>query len=123
MIAKETNAIVAKRPAPRMKMNLSAFRRGQVLLHIELHTVGERLQQTERAGAVGAGTLLHPADDPPLEPDDDQGVEQQVDEEQQRLDQREPHGRVAEVGDSGCRLSTVGTASARVITRHLPSSP
>src|SRR5699024_6028289 len=46
----------------------------------------------------GTGTLLHPADDAPLEPDHQQDAQEQVDEEHQGLDQRQPHRGVTEVG-------------------------
>ena len=52
--------------------------------------VGPRLLMTNNH-------VLHSPDDAALEPDDDQGRDQQVDEDQDGLDQREPERRVAEV--------------------------
>ena len=66
--------------------------RGDVLLEHRLHAVGEGLQQPERAGAVGAGTLLHAADDAPLEPDHQQRADQQVDEDRTALIRDSHHG-------------------------------
>src|SRR5699024_1112147 len=59
--------------------------------------VGERLEQAEGPDPVRAGSLLHPTDHPALEPDHQQDAEEQVDEDEQRLDQRQPEGGVAEV--------------------------
>ena len=84
MTAKETKAIVAAIIGATMKTSLVGRRRGDVLLEHRLHAVGERLQQAERAGAVGAGTLLHPADDAALEPDHEERADQQEDEDQRR---------------------------------------
>ena len=85
----------------------------------KLHPVGERLQQTEGAGPVGAGPLLHSTDDAPLEPDDDQRVEQEEDEEQQCLDQGQPHGSLAEVGHRVVgRVDLSGQSQKRVDRAH-----
>ena len=71
---------------------------GHVLLDQQLHRVGERLEQAERAVHVGAGPLLHAADDLALEPDREQHADQQEHDDRDGLDQDDPPRVVAEVG-------------------------
>ena len=87
-----------------------------VLLDQELHGVGERLEQAERAVHVGAGTHLHAADDLALEPDREQHADQQEHDDGDGLDQPDPPRVVAEVG---CRP---GATAATRQERHARAS-
>ena len=60
--------------------------RDDVLLERQLHAVGERLQQAERAVHVGADPVLHPGHDPALPPDVEQREQHQDHEDQHGLD-------------------------------------
>lgn len=74
--------------------------RHQVFLEHQLHTVGERLEQTERAVHVRSDPVLHPGHDPALPPDVEQRQHDQEDEDDQDLEDNDPPGIVA---DSGVR--------------------
>ena len=64
--------------------------RDDVLLERQLHAVGERLQQAERAVHVGADPVLHPGHDAALPPDVEQREQHQDQEDQHGLDQDQP---------------------------------
>ena len=72
MTAKDTKHIAAAMIGASDEDDLVGGLGDDVFLQRQLDAVGEGLQQAERAGAVGAGPLLHPADDPALEPDHEQ---------------------------------------------------
>ena len=95
--------------------------RGEVLLEHQLHAVGQRLQQTERAVHVRALAVLHQGDDAALVPDGEQGHHQQEHQREDGLDQHQPprvggeQGQV-ERGHEGrllglCRLPAIRTRS------------
>ena len=82
--AKVTNAGIAAITGASDEDDLVGGLRDDVLLQRQLHAVGEALQQAERAVDVGADPVLHPGDDPALEPDVEQRQHHQDHEDQRR---------------------------------------
>ena len=67
------------------KTRLSARSGRKLLLEEQLDAVGQRLQDAERPGPVGADAVLHVGDDLALEPDHEQHRHQQHDEDDDAL--------------------------------------
>src|SRR4029077_13604847 len=68
-------------------------RREQVFLEDQLHAVGERLQQAERAGLVRPDPVLHARHDLALVPDHEHRADQADDEDDDDLEQDEQDRR------------------------------
>jgi hypothetical protein len=67
-------------------------------LQRQLERVGDRLQQAPRPGPVGPRPVLHPTDDPALEPDHEDRGEDQEHEDDPDLQQHQPPGDHVEIG-------------------------
>ena len=90
MNANAASAVNAETIGARMYGSSIAAAGENASLRIELHEVGDRLQQAERAGAVRAVAELHPAHHLPLDQRQvREEAEQDVDDDQ-RLDERDP---------------------------------
>src|SRR5579875_793493 len=87
-----------------------------VFLQRQLERVRDRLQQPERPGPVGAGAVLHPADDAALEPDHEHGGEQQEGEDEAGLEQHHPPDELVEVGE---RRDVAAGSREHVLQRRL----
>jgi hypothetical protein len=87
-----------------------------VFLERQFERVGDRLQQPERAGPVGARPVLHPADHPALEPDHEDGGEQQEHEDDRDLEQHHPPDELVEVAQRRVRRERVHYSALLRIT-------
>jgi hypothetical protein len=65
----------------------------RLLLEEQLDAVGQRLEDAERPGPVGADAVLHVGDDLALQPDRDQDGHQQQGEDEHRLADDDQHDR------------------------------
>ena len=98
-ISAKTTAIIGASDVER----LIDVRRRQVFLEEELHAVGQRLQQPERADARGSPAVLDAADNLALQPDGVGHGGQQHDQRDHDLDQRDED----ESGDDSSYLHAV----------------
>src|SRR6516162_6946966 len=94
--------------------------RDDVLLERQLERVGDRLQEPPRPGPVGPRPVLHAADHAALEPDHEDGGEQQEHEHDPDLQQHHPPDDLVEVAQRRVRRERVGHYSALLRVTLLP---
>jgi hypothetical protein len=117
MMAKLTKAIVADKTGAMMNTSLSAGR-DDVFLQRQLERIRDRLQQAEGPGPVGAGPVLHPADDAAFRPDHEHGREQQEDEDDPDLQQHQPPDELVEIAERRGRRGSCERVQQRPMVHH-----